>query len=250
MSKKQSNARDYVGTSGWHYTHWKGPFYPAKMPAREFLGHYVQHFNATEINNTFYRLPKPETFAQWRDSVPDGFRFAVKASRYITHMKKLKTPEESLAKFLDGISALGEKLGPILFQLPPNFKLNQERLEQFLEALPEDGHYVFEFRDPGWTDAGVLEALDTRGAAISAATPEGLEQQPAKAKLVYARLHGPHGDYTGRYSEDALEEWAQRLNARREAGRDIYCFFDNDQDGAAPLDAQVLRDKLEQMGAR
>ena len=132
----------YVGTSGWHYMHWKGPFYPAKAPARRFLDHYAEHFNATEINNTFYRLPKPETFMEWRDRTPSGFRFAVKASRYITHMKKLKDVGEGLAKFFDGIAALEDRLGPILFQLPPNLKPDLERLEGFLDSLPDKGLYV------------------------------------------------------------------------------------------------------------
>jgi len=236
----------YVGASGWHYTHWKGPFYPEKMPSREFLGHYVQYFRAAEVNNTFYQLPKPETLEQWRDSVPEGFRFAVKASRYITHMKKLKDPEQGLAKFFGGVEVLGEKLGPVLFQLPPNLKVDLNRLETFVEALPSEYRYAFEFRSPEWWSETVFELLDRRGAAVCAADPAELDAQPAQSELVYARLHGPHGDYTGRYSDAALEDWAARLHAWRVQGREVYCFFNNDQGGAAPLDAQVLLAKLEE----
>lgn len=149
----------HVGTSGWHYDHWRGPFYPPEVSSDGLLDHYARYFSTAEINNSFYQLPAAETLAQWRDAVPEGFVFAAKASRYLTHMKKLKDPEEPLQRLLGRLDALGEKLGPILLQLPPRWKANHERLEAFLKELPDGYSYAFEFRDESWFDEGVYELL-------------------------------------------------------------------------------------------
>ncbi len=138
----------YMGTSGWHYDHWVGAFYPQNLPDGGFLDYYANHLGTAEINNSFYRLPEKKTLIRWRDAVPENFVFSVKASRYLTHMKKLKDPREPLERFFDRVSVLGTKLGPILFQLPPRWRLNAERLEGLLEILLENHRYAFEFRDP------------------------------------------------------------------------------------------------------
>jgi uncharacterized protein YecE (DUF72 family) len=146
----------YVGTSGWHYKHWVGTFYPKKVKSEKQFDFYEKHFHTVELNNSFYRLPKQKTFTQWRKNSRNNFLFSVKASRYITHQKKLKDPKESVKKFFQHVRYLREKLGPILFQLPPSWKVNVERLNEFLKILPKHLRYVFEFRNPTWyTQLGI-----------------------------------------------------------------------------------------------
>lgn len=156
----------YVGTSGWHYRHWKGPFYPQDLPAASFLTHYAQRLASAEINASFYKLPSTETLRSWRDAVPEGFVFAVKASRYLTHMKKLKDPREPLDTLYARLEALGAMLGPILFQLPPRWRCNAERLRDFLSHLNRAHRHAFEFRDRSWFDASIYDALKEHGAAL------------------------------------------------------------------------------------
>src|SRR5438270_13006235 len=159
-------AKVHIGTSGWHYKHWCGPFYAEKLPASKMLQCYVQYFDTVEINNSFYRLPEKSTFESWRESTPKNFIFAVKASRFLTHNKKLKDPENALNNFLPRAEALGEKLGPILFQLPPRWRINLERLAEFLDALPKYHRYTFEFREPSWLVPQVYELLRRHNAAF------------------------------------------------------------------------------------
>lgn len=235
-----------VGTAGWHYDHWKGPFYPEELPASRMLAFYAERFAATEINSFFYGLPKAETVAGWRDAVPGDFRFAVKASRYITHMKKLKDPADSVARFHEAAAVLGDHLGPVLFQLPPKWRANPQRLDAFLAGLPTDLSPVLEFRDPSWFDTAVTAVLERHGAAFCIYDLAG-EQSPltVTADRVYIRLHGPSGTaYHGSYSDAALAAWAERIQGWRDAGRDVYCFFDNDEAGYAALDAQRLQGML------
>lgn len=230
-----------IGTSGWNYPHWKGAFYPDDLPAERRLAWYAERFDSVEINATFYRLPTTETLDAWRDAVPAGFRFAVKASRYITHMKKLKDPRESTARFFEAVERLGDRLGPILFQLPPNWHGNVERLEAFLEALPEGYRYAFEFRDPSWWDEPVFERLRDHGAAFCLFDLAG--QAPPRrvtADLVYLRLHGPDEAYQGRYSDASLRAWAEVIQGWHEDGREVHCYFDNDAGAQAPIDARRL----------
>jgi uncharacterized protein YecE (DUF72 family) len=239
MMSEKSTIR--IGTSGWHYDHWKGSFYPPEMPSDEFLSYYADHFQTVEINNSFYRLPDADTFAQWRDAVPEGFLFAVKASRYITHMKKLKDPQGPVSHFMEQVRALGDKLGPILFQLPPRWKANPKRLDDFLEALPSGCCYAFEFRDPSWFDERVYTALREHGAAFCIYNLNGrLSPQEVTAGTVYVRLHGPDGAYQGRYGSEQLSNWAEAFSVWSHQGREIYCYFDNDQAGYATMDAREL----------
>jgi uncharacterized protein YecE (DUF72 family) len=233
-----------IGTSGWHYDHWAGPFYPADSKPADRLDHYVRTFDSVEINNSFYQLPKRETLEGWRNAVPEGFLFAAKASRYTTHMKKLKDPQRATEKYFAVIDALGDKLGPILFQLPPNWACNPGRLRDFLAGMPEGYRYAFEFRDPSWFTGEVLDALAAADAAFCLYDIEG-RQSPVEvtAGFVYIRLHGPGpAAYEGSYDDAALSGWADKIRGWRDEGRDVYCYFDNDQNAYAALNAARLKD--------
>ncbi|HEY0130889.1 MAG TPA: DUF72 domain-containing protein, partial [Allosphingosinicella sp.] len=157
-----------IGCSGWIYRHWRELFYPAKLPQRLWFEHYASTFDTVELNTSFYHLPKPDSFAKWRDQAPPGFRYAVKAPRFITHMKKLKDCSEPVEEFLRRARNLGETIGPILYQLPPRWTCNTERLEEFVALLPADLAHVFEFREKSWLTLEVLELLDSRGISFCA----------------------------------------------------------------------------------
>jgi uncharacterized protein YecE (DUF72 family) len=243
-----------IGTSGWHYAHWRGNFYPADLPAARWLAFYAERFQTVEINNTFYQLPGEETFRQWYETTPAEFVFAIKASRFITHMKKLSDPETSTVKFFERVAILREKLGPILFQLPPNWRPNLERLDTFLSALPTGRQYAFEFRDPAWLEPAVLPALNKvlarHNAALCIYNFAGrTSPKEISADFTYIRLHGPEGPYQGKYSAEQLKDWAREIAVWTGSGkssdhsikRSVYCYFDNDAAGYAPLNAQELR---------
>ena len=247
-----SSAGDvYVGTSGWHYPHWVGPFYPDGMKSDGFLAHYARFLRSVEINNTFYRLPTPEAFETWREATPDGFVFACKASRYITHMKKLRDPAASSAPFLGAVAALGDKLGPILFQLPPRWRVDVGRLTDLLATLPPGRRYAFEFRDESWLVKRVLRTLADFGAA-SCLYDLGGRSAPLEvtADFVYLRLHGPAEAYRGCYDQAALRSWAGRIATWCGEGLDVYCYFDNDEQGFAVSNARELEALLDGSVAR
>jgi uncharacterized protein YecE (DUF72 family) len=190
-------------------------------------------------------LPAEDSAAAWREGTPPAFVFAGKASRYITHMKKLKEPARPVAEFLARVGILGDKLGPVLFQLPPRWRRNAERLEAFPAALPEGHRYAFEFRDGSWFDERVYSALRRRGAAFCVYELAGrLSPREVTADFVYVRLHGPGDAYEGNYDEPTLAAWADALSAWAGEGRDVYCYFDNDQEGYAVRDALRLREML------
>ncbi len=237
---EKDDVRIRIGTSGWHYKHWIGPFYPDSIDSGGMLEYYSRTFQTTEINNTFYQLPKKETLDQWRETVSDGFLFSVKASRYITHMKKLKDPASSIERFFTALTPLGDHLGPILFQLPPNWHCNLDRLEQFLETLPDGYRYAFEFRDTSWFNDAVYELLGEYDAAFVIYELGDLESPVTiTGELIYIRLHGPEVKYEGKYDRGTLEEWAQQLRNWRDE-HEVYLYFDNDQQGYAPMNAQTL----------
>jgi uncharacterized protein YecE (DUF72 family) len=241
--------RIFVGTSGWHYAHWVGPVYPPGTRAADFLAHYAQRFGTVEINSTFYHLPARESLARWRDTVPRDFRFACKASRFITHMKKLAPGGPGLGRFLDAVAALGPKLGPILFQLPPRWELDLDRLARFLRLLPGTRRFAFEFRDPSWLRAETYALLAEHGAALCLYELAGRRTRPrTTADFVYVRLHGPAGAYRGTYPARTLRRWAARCTTWTREGRDVYCYFDNDERGYAARDALRLRGRLEGAG--
>lgn len=212
-------ARIKIGTSGWHYPHWIGPFYPEGMASKDFLPHYAETFAAVEINNTFYRLPQKDALRKWRDGTPKTFVFACKASRYITHMKKLKDPGVSTSRFFKAIHALEPKLGPILFQLPPRWHINLDRLDAFLSALPSQYRFAFEFRDATWHTADVYELLQKYNVAFCIFDLNG-RTSPLEltADFAYVRLHGPDGPYKGQYNDRALAAWAERFLGFRGQG--------------------------------
>ncbi|MHB9072542.1 MAG: DUF72 domain-containing protein [Desulfobaccales bacterium] len=235
----------HIGTSGWHYRHWQGPFYPETLGTEGFLEFYARHFHTVEINNSFYQLPTERALSTWRDSVPPGFIFAVKGSRFITHMKKLKDPERSLAPFLEKVALLKDKLGPILFQLPPGWHFNRERLAAFLTALPETWRYTLEFRDQSWINSQVLDLLTQHNVAFCIYDLAGyLSPLEITADFVYIRLHGPGGPYQGRYLAQPLERWAGTIAAWSRQGREVFCYFDNDEAGFAPQNAWELQNLL------
>jgi uncharacterized protein YecE (DUF72 family) len=232
----------HIGTSGWHYEHWKGPFYPEDISPEKMLGFYAERFHTVEVNNTFYQMPEKKTLAEWRETVPKGFIFAVKASRFITHMKKLKDPEEPLSRFFAAVDELGPKRGPVLFQLPPRWGYNAGRLRAFLDALPRGNRYAFEFRDQSWYRREVYEVLRQYGAAFCIYHLAGhLSPKEVTADFVYIRLHGPAGAYEGQYSAGELSGWAGAVSAWLRQGKSVYCYFDNDQNGYAAQDALKLQ---------
>jgi uncharacterized protein YecE (DUF72 family) len=209
------------------------------------LGWYQERFDTVEINNSFYRLPSESAVEKWRASAPQDFRFSVKGSRFLTHMKKLKDPGPGLEKFFSRIDPLRSKLGAILFQLPPNFESNPGRLTEFLDALPPPHRYAFEFRHESWHNGEVLGLLRAHNAAWCAFHLAGVESPvEITADIAYIRLHGPGGKYQGSYSDDALRGWADRIKAWREELKTIYVYFDNDDSGYAAKNALRLREMI------
>lgn len=232
-----------IGTSGFHYKHWKGPFYPEKVPAAKMLDYYVQHFDTVELNNSFYRLPEASAFDGWRDATPENFVFAVKASRFITHNKKLKDPGQAVDNLLPRAAHLKSKLGPILFQLPPHWRVNPERLVGLLEVLPRDLRYAFEFRELSWMNAEVEAILKKFDAAFCIYELAGYQSPMwVTADFAYVRLHGPEsGKYQGSYSEEKLSAWAKRIEKWAQELKAVYVYFDNDQAGYAAGNAMRLK---------
>ena len=241
VSGMNSRGLIHVGTSGWHYDHWRERFYPDFLGKDQYLAYYAERFGTVEINNTFYQLPEEQTVRNWRDAVPAGFLFAVKASRYITHYRKLKDPEEPVARALGRVEELGGKLGPVLFQLPPNWRFNERRLRSFLEALPEGHRYAFEFRDASWFDDKAFRALEERGAALCIYDLGGqVSPEEVTADFVYVRFHGPAARYKGHYRTAELRRWAKAFSEWAGRGLAVYAYFNNDQEGHAVRDAREL----------
>jgi uncharacterized protein YecE (DUF72 family) len=203
----------HIGTSGWQYRHWLGTFYPQDIPRKTLFSYYSRHFSTVELNNPFYRLPPKENFLAWKKNSPPGFVFAVKANRFITHLKYLGDPEITTPAFFENISGLGRKLGPVLFQLPPSWKVNEDRLRAFLEFIPGRFRYAFEFRNPTWYTPAVFSLLEKHNCAFCIYELAG-HTSPLKitSDFVYIRLHGPGGKYQGSYTRAALKKWATRCS--------------------------------------
>jgi uncharacterized protein YecE (DUF72 family) len=235
----------HIGTSGWHYAHWRGPFYPSDLRSNQMLRWYVEQFDTVEINNSFYRLPTSDAVAGWCRETPANFCFAVKASRYITHNRKLKDPKETVEKFMTVAEKLGARLGPILFQLPPSWKVNRDRLQEFLSGLPRRHRYVFEFRNPTWNAAPVYEILRRHNAAYCVYELAGFRSPlEVTADFAYIRLHGPGNKYQGDYSPQKLRAWAKRIKSWRRELKHVFIYFDNDQAGFAAKNALGLKRML------
>lgn len=218
----------YVGTSGYSYKEWKGTFYPNDLPARQMLRFYGEHFRTVEINNTFYRLPSASVLQAWASDVPADFRFALKAPQTITHRRRLKDAGDSLSQFLEVAAALKKRLGPLLFQLPPNFKKDVPRLRDFLALLPAKRRVAFEFRHPSWFDEEVVGLLRDHQVALCLAEAENDLEVPfvATADWGYLRLRRPD------YSTAELKRWVKRL--RQQDWRDVFVFFKHEDEGKGP----------------
>lgn len=236
-----------IGTSGYEYDGWRGRLYPRRLDRDEWLGHYASRFSSVELNTTFYGLPDEATVRRWREAVPGDFRFAVKLSRYGSHMKRLKDPREWLERFEGAVSPLGRHLGPVLAQLPPRWHRDPERLAGFLEAAPDSWRICVEVRDPDWLHRSVYEVLREHGAALC--IHDLLEDHPrlTTADWVYLRFHGPdrRKPYTGSYAPQALSGAARRIRRHLDEGRDVYAYFNNDDSGHAVEDALDLKRYLD-----
>jgi uncharacterized protein YecE (DUF72 family) len=247
-ASKKETARIRVGCSGWHYRDWAGRLYPRDLPTSEWLAAYATHFDTVELNNSFYRLPPAEQFQSWRKQVPRGFLFAVKASRFLTHFKRLIDPEEPLERLLSRAARLGPTLGPILYQLPPRWVPDLERLEQFVSRLarkapgvPARLRHAIEFRDARCYSPQILALLEEHDVALCVHDMPGSEAPRLRiGPFVYLRFHGFASKYGGSYPRDHLRHWAEWLEDAREEGKDAYVYFNNDREGFAVENARTL----------
>ena len=235
-------ARVFIGTSGWSYNSWRGPFFPNEVMVKHHLQFYATQFDTAELNGVFYRTPTLAAVRGWRDNTPAGFVFAWKASKFITHWKRLSDrSRNSLALIEQRLKILGPKAGPVLFQLPARFTANPERLDHFMRLVPKRWRVSFEFRDDSWYCAEVFKLLRKHDIALCVSDHA---DAPAPWKVttswVYVRGHGPTGRYKGHYSDKALHDWARRIRAWKSGRKDVYVYFDNDQKSAAPADALRL----------
>jgi uncharacterized protein YecE (DUF72 family) len=257
-SKRESVATARIGCSGWHYKSWRGTVYPADLPITEWLRSYTSRFSTVELNNSFYRLPSESAFAAWRAQVPRGFEFAVKASRFLTHIKRLRDPEEPLQRLLSHAEPLGPTLGPLLYQIPPRWFPDPARLELFLSMLPERLtprsrrrlYHVVEMRDPRGYEPWVLDLLRHHQVTLC------IHDMPASESpllltgpIAYLRFHGYGAKYGGSYPDEVLDEWAVFIRQTLATGRDVYAYFNNDIDGFAVYDAERLRVRVEGQSA-
>jgi len=236
----------HIGTSGWHYDHWRSRFYPEKLAKSKWLEFYATNFTTVELNNSFYRLPSEAAFATWRDSSPANFTFAVKVSRFITHIKRLRDAEEAVEKFITRAQILGEKLGPLLYQLPPNMHRNDEVLESFLSALPQGMKHVFEFRHQSWFNEDIFEVLHKYNIGFCVFDmPSFSCPLIATADFAYMRFHGSSGLYASCYSDEELADWAKKLANLVANLKALYVYFNNDAEAFAVRNAKTLGTYLE-----
>lgn len=242
----QHTSKIHIGTSGWSYKHWKENFYPSKLPSNDWLNFYATMFSTVEVNTTFYHAPLPTTTEKWLKKVPKNFQFAIKASSYITHWKRLKDCSLSLDFFYKSIQKLQPKAGPILFQLPPAFQINQERLKTFIDLLKADYRYTFEFRHKTWFTDEIYSLLSKHNIALCITDLNGkLSPEVVTADFIYLRLHGPHRAYQGSYGPTGLKAWKKKIANWLDLGKEVYCFFDNDEKGYAIEDAKFLLEFFE-----
>jgi uncharacterized protein YecE (DUF72 family) len=235
----------YIGTSGWVYKSWEKEFYPERLAPAEHLSFYAARFPTVEINATFYRLPGPKMVRGWRDKAPGGFIFAVKGSRYITHMKKLGDLDGALHKFFSRLKPLQKQIGVILWQLPPFLKKAPGRLDEFLEMLPDTNRHAVEFRHPSWLDEEVFAILRRHNAAQVSVSSLGMPMNlSVTADFVYARFHGLMDGAAHNYTRSELEPWSRHFRAQSRAGRTVYAYFNNDANVRAPANARMLMEMI------
>jgi uncharacterized protein YecE (DUF72 family) len=235
----------YIGTSGWMYDHWSSRFYPSELKSADLLTYYSNYFPTVEVNNTFYQLPDQDQVQNWIEQTPQNFIFSIKANRYITHMKNLKDAEEPLNKLFTALQPIKKKLRVILFQLPPHWHVNLNRLTQFVSLLPNDQRFVFEFRHPSWYQEEVIELLRNQNIALCLHDKRGdLCPEHWTASFGYFRFHGPRGEYQRKYSKSDLRQLVSRIKTWRNENRDLFVYFNNDAKAHAIENAQELQNML------
>ena len=236
----------WIGTSGWNYRDWRGRFYPERLPARRWFEYYACAFETVEINNTFYCSPQESTFAKWARQAPAGFRYAVKANRYLTHQKKLCGPAEPLSRILSTARILGRHLGPILYQLPPFWNCDVSRLAAFVRELPQDLEHVIEFRNPSWYTEETRDLLTRHAVGLCLHDMRGsVSPDWVTGPIAYIRLHGPTAKrYVGRYPRTTVEKWAERVREYQAKAKNIYVYFNNDYHAHAIVNARELQELL------
>ncbi|MGB3242730.1 MAG: DUF72 domain-containing protein [Candidatus Omnitrophota bacterium] len=228
----------HVGCSGWNYNHWKGRFYPKESSPSAWFKEYSSVFSTVEINNTFYQLPDTSTFKKWHDQAPDNFIYAVKGNRFITHMKKLKDPKEPVKRFMSHARLLKEHLGPVLFQLPPHWTVDSERIDRFTDVLPKGYQYVFEFRERSWYCEDVYKILASKRMSVCLHDMKGSESPDLSVgPICYIRFHGSNELYGGKYRISTLRKRAKLIKEALDEGKDVYAYFNNDAEANAPRDA-------------
>ena len=236
----------YVGCSGWHYEHWRGLYYPGELPKPKWLSFYARQLTTVELNNSFYRLPSEKAFDTWRESTPDNFVFAVKVSRFITHIKRLKNLGTAVENFLSRADLLKGKLGPLLYQLPPSMKRNDELLQDFLSTLPSEYQHVIEFRHESWIDEGVFDILRRHNVGLCVFDMPGFGSPlVATSDFAYIRFHGSEGLYSSPYSNEELAQWAERIGRLGQSIKASYIYFNNDAEAFAVKNAMTLKTLLQ-----
>ncbi|MBN2317225.1 MAG: DUF72 domain-containing protein [Sedimentisphaerales bacterium] len=239
---RKTNCVIRIGTSGWYYDHWKEVFYPTGLAKSKWFEHYAQHFDTVEVNNTFYHLPKEQTLQRWYEIAPKDFLYAVKANRFITHIKKLKDVSEPLERFFERVNLLKARLGPILYQLPPSLHKDLDRLVSFIQLLPKTKTAVFEFRHKSWYEDDTFELMSKLGVGFCIHDMPGKESpRIVTGDIIYVRFHGTTGRYAGNYPKSALQNWADWLKDQSKKSRAIYAYFNNDIDGHAIKNAKQLK---------
>lgn len=240
------NTKYLIGTSGWMYKHWKGPFYPEKFSNNKMLKYYSDHFSTVEVNSTFYKIPSEKTAQNWIDETPEHFTFTIKANRFITHRKYLKDGQETVKKFFKVIKILENKLGIILFQLPPNWHYNYERIKEFIEIIPKKYSYTFEIRHPSWYTQDLFDLFKKYNIALCIHDLTGdLLLEKITATFVYLRFHGPINPYYGKYTPDFLKQWAEKIYQWIKQNLKIFVYFNNDAHGWAVENALEIKKILD-----
>ena len=238
--------RYYIGTSGWHYDHWRDRFYPATLAKAKWLEFYAGNFNTVELNNSFYRLPSEAAFTNWRDSTPPDFTYSVKVSRFISHIKRLKDTGDAVEKFIARARILDKKLGPLLYQLPPSMHRNDELLESFLSGLPGDVRHVVEFRHKSWLEEGVFNILRKYNTGLCVFDMPSVScPLVATADFAYVRFHGNSALYSSCYSDQELASWGEKISNLARSLKEVYIYFNNDVGAFAVKNAVTLRNYLE-----
>lgn len=241
----------YIGTSGWQYMHWKRVFYPEKLPQREWLPYYAERFRTVEVNNTFYNLPERSVFEHWAQASPSDFIFTLKMSRYLTHLKRLHDPAEPVQRFIERAEGLGQKCGPILLQLPPNYNANPQRLEETLRLFRPSIRVSVEFRNETWFTDETRMVLQGHSVALCLAdSPNRKQPQWKTADWGFVRFHEGKGRHAPGYERDVLRRWIASIAERWDSDADVYVYFNNDAAGYAIRDAISFAELAEAAGLR